>query len=239
MKTLLFDIETSPNLAHIWGIWEQNAISVERDWFILSYAFKWLGEKKITARGLPDFGLYRKEPNNDRELVKSLWKLFDEADIIIAQNGDAFDIKKANARFVEHGLKPPSPYKTIDTKKVAKKYFKFDSNKLDELGRHLGVGRKIHTDKELWLGCLRGDKKAWQKMLEYNKQDVILLEEVYLKLRGWITNPPQVADYGQCPNCGEHHLQKKGKRRVRNGWKQMYQCMACGAWSQGNLLKMN
>jgi DNA-directed RNA polymerase subunit RPC12/RpoP len=171
--------------------------------------------------------------------VKALWDVMSMADIDIAHNGDEFDIKKANARFLVHGLPPLSPYKTIDTKKVAKKYFRFDSNKLDELGHYLGLGRKLpHTGFNLWKGCMAGDKKSWKLMTEYNKQDVILLEKVYLKLLPWIQNYPIVhPENGTCRNCGSKHITKSKSRAVKNGWKQQYQCQSCGAYKTGEMIK--
>lgn len=241
-RILLFDIETAPNLGYVWAKYEQNVIEYESEWYMLCFAYKWLGEKTVYAKGLHDYKLYKKEPDNDRELVKDLWKLFNEADIIIAHNGNSFDIKKTNARFLVHGLKPPSPYKTIDTKLVAKRYFNFNSNKLDDLGRHLGVGRKVDTGGfDLWMGCMTGDISSWRKMIRYNKMDVSLLERVYNIVKPWIVNHPNVGLYRDtkhaCPNCGGEHLQKRGLARTRVSTRQRYQCVDCGAWSQGETIK--
>ncbi len=134
-RVLIFDIESAPNLGYIWGKYEQDVLSYVKEWYMLSFAFKWLGEEKTHVFGLPQYPLYKKDKMNDKQLVESLWKLFDEADIIIAHNGNSFDIKKSNARFIFHGMKPPSPYKSIDTKLVAKRSFNFNSNKLDDLGK--------------------------------------------------------------------------------------------------------
>lgn len=183
-KILLFDIEVSPITSYTWSLWETNVIEVKKDWYMLSFAYKWLGESKVIVKALPMYSDYLKDKENDKALCQDLWEVLDQADIVIAQNGDAFDIKKANARFIVHGFKPTSPYKTIDTLKVAKKYFKFDSNKLGELGRYLGVGNKAETGGfSTWLGCMNGDMDMWTKMIRYNRQDVILLEKVYLRLR--------------------------------------------------------
>jgi len=230
-KTLLFDLETAPLLSYTWGIWEQNVVEVKRDWYILSVAWKWLGESKVHVMSLPQFKNWNKDKEDDSALINELWKLFDKAEIVIAHNGKAFDVKKSNARFVMNGLTPPSPYKIIDTKLVAKRYFKFDSNSLNELGKYLKVGKKLSTGGfELWKGCMLGDVKSWNKMCRYNKQDVVLLEDVYLKLLPWIENHP--GDDGvNCANCESDNLQKRGtviiKGKIR---KQRYQCQDCGAW---------
>jgi hypothetical protein len=237
-KILLFDIETSPNIGYTWGKWEQDIIAFTEHWHLLCFAAKWLGQKKVFAYGLPDFKDYVPGKIDDTLLVVELWKLFDEADVIVAHNGDQFDVKKANSLFVRYGLNPPRPYVTIDTKKVAKRYFRFDSNKLDDLGQELGLGRKIQTGGfDLWQGCMAGDSRAWKKMIAYNKQDVVLLEKVYLRLRKWMTNHPNHNAFEErttlCPNCGSENMQHRGFSVTRTGKKERYQCQSCGAWSYG------
>lgn len=238
-KILLYDIETMANLAYVWGKYEQDVIAVKRHWYMMSFAYKWLGEKQTYVKALPDFPMYKKDQYNDKELVESLWKLFDEADIIVAHNGNDFDIKKTNARFIKHKLRPPSPSKYVDTKLEAKKYFKFDSNKLDDLGDYFNIGRKINTGGfELWLGCEAKDKKSWAKMKKYNVNDVILLEKVYNEMLPYMKTHPNLNLYNgtthNCPNCGSIHNQKRGLAIVgRTMIAQRYQCKDCGAWSQG------
>lgn len=234
MKTILFDLETSPNLSYIWGRYEQNAIENVKDWRVLSFSYKVLGEKKTYSYGLPDFPRYKKDKDDDSELMKKLHGILSDADIVVAHNGDEFDIKKSNARFLAAGLTPPRPYKSIDTKKVAKRYFQFDSNKLDELGRYLGVGRKEDSGGwGTWKGCLAGDMKSWSLMKKYNAKDVELLERVYLKLRPWIANFPAFEDRGVCSNCGSAKLQSRGFRHTKLNKIQRLQCTGCGAWKDG------
>lgn len=235
-KILLFDIETMANLAWVWGKYEQNVIEYDKEWYILCFAYKWLDEKKTHAVGLTDFKNYKKNREDDKAIVQALWDLFDEADVIIAHNGDAFDIKMVNARFLYHGFPPPSPFKSLDTKKIMKTVARANSNKLDDLGNYFGLGRKIDTGGfELWLGCRNNDASAWKKMLAYNKQDVILLEKVYLKLRPWIKNHPNMNVYFEnrigCPNCGKTHMTKSKRRPTKMGLKQQYQCQDCGAYA--------
>ena len=238
-RILFYDIETSPLLGYTWGKYEQDVIEFERDFNIMSFAWKWADEKVVHVLALPDFKTYQKDKFDDKELVKELWKLMNEAEIIIGHNSDSFDNKKVNSRFVVHNLLPPTPYKTVDTLKVARKYFKFSSNKLDDLGNTLGLGRKIsHTGFKLWKDCLNGDTKAWILMKRYNKQDVVLLEKVYEELKPWINNHPRVAGLFNCPNCGGN-LQARGFNYTRSGRKQRYQCTKCAAWtSQGKLEKV-
>jgi hypothetical protein len=234
-KVVLFDIETSPNLGWTWGKWQQDVIEFKDNWYMLSFSYKWLGQQRVRTKALPDFPGYAADKQNDKKLAAALWKILDEADVVIAHNGDRFDVRKANSRFICHGMRPPSPFKTIDTLKLARKHFKFDSNKLDELGKYLGVGRKIpNTGKNLWFGCMGGDPKSWRIMKHYNARDVELLERVYLKLRPWATGHPDLTMWSRksgCPACQSMNLQQRGWRVNKRGRYQRFQCQDCGMWS--------
>lgn len=237
-KVLLLDIETSPSLGYVWAKWETNVIEFKEEWFVLSFSAKWLGGKQIT-RGLCDYDNYENDLHSDVNIIKELWNLFDEADVIIAHNGDQFDIKKIQARFSYYQLPPPTPFKTIDTKKVAKKYFSFNSNSLNDLGVTLGYGKKEkHDGFETWTGCMAGDKAAWKVMKKYNAKDVVLLEKVYLHFLPWISNHPNIGAYvgkAVCPNCGSVHLQSRGWAITSTCKYKRLQCMDCAKWSRDNV----
>ena len=232
-RILLYDIETAPNLVYTWGVYEQNALEVVRPWYILCFAYKWLDESTTKVISLTDFDKeYDKNPENDYQVVKALHDLFNEADVIIAHNGNNFDQKKLSDRFLVHGFDPPINYRQIDTLKEARKHFKFDSNKLNDLGTILGVGEKVSTGGfKLWKDCMNGDTTAWNKMKKYNKQDVILLEKIYKILRPWIANHPNVSTLNGltdgCPKCGSFNLQKRGIRHNKTTSYQEYQCKSC------------
>jgi hypothetical protein len=248
-RVLLFDLETSPNQANVWAKWETNVLGdFIQERMIISFSWKWLGESKVHVLALPDFYGYRKYVDkafvrkmDNRKLIEKLHGLFCAADILVAQNGNAFDIKIASAEFIRLGLNPPPPHKTVDTLLVARSKFKFTSNSLDDLGASLGLGRKIHTGGfGLWTGCLKGEKKSWDLMTKYNMQDVVLLEKVYLKLRPWMTNHPNlnVLDGGGgCPICKSTKIQSRGWQISPTGRQRRYQCMSCGKWSRGTLEK--
>jgi DNA polymerase elongation subunit (family B) len=234
----LFDIENAPSLGWFYDLWKEgNIVGTKAEQYFLSFAYKWSGDKTVRSFALPDFKGYKPGSEDDKQLVKELWRLFDEADILIAHNGDQFDIKKANARFAYYNLPPPSPYKTIDTLKVARRYFKFTSNKLDDLGKHLGYGQKVvHTGFHLWKGCMTGDPKAWQKMVQYNKRDVVLLEQLYRHFLPWISNHPNtaiLANTNGCPNCSSAKIHQRGYGINKSGTYQRFQCSDCKAWSHG------
>lgn len=237
------DIENAPNLGWTWDKFEQNVIAFKTPWFMLSYAVKWKGEKKIHVRALCDYPDYKKDKENDKSLVEDLRDVFDRADIIIAHNGDRFDIRKSNARFIANGLLPPSTYKTIDTLKIARRYFKFTSNSLNELAATLDCGAKLPNEGfHLWKSCMEGDPAAWVKMKKYNAHDIVLLEKVYARLAPWHKSHPDITLYGEksdrphCPACASDKMQRRGFEILLKRRRYRYQCQDCGKWSPGALV---
>jgi hypothetical protein len=234
-KICLYDLETAPSLGYIWDKYETNVLWYVKQGYLLSYAYKWLGDNKTYVVSLPDFKTYKKDPENDKELVQSLYRLFESAEVLVAHNGDSFDERTANGRFFFHHLTPPPPHKRIDTLKISRKYFKIQSHKLDDLGDYLGVGRKERTGGiDLWRDVLDGDMKAWKKMCKYNRMDVILLERIYLHLRPWAENHPAINlienNVKACPKCGACELVARGTRYNKTTIYQRYRCKACGGW---------
>lgn len=232
MKPLIcfLDIENAPNITYTWGFYEQNVIKVIKPWHLLSCAYKWQGGKcQVIAND-------RGDPTNDLKLCTQIRTLLDQADVVIAQNGDAFDIPKINTRLLVHKLSPPSPYRTIDTLKVARSTFAFSSNKLNDMGKALDEGEKLaHRGFEMWEKCLVGDRRAWDDMKRYNKQDVELLEKIYLRMRPWIRNHPSFGTYSTnmvCPKCGSDHIQSRGVGANNSGTFTKFQCQKCGGWSR-------
>lgn len=236
-RVLLLDIETFPNVAYVWGKYQQDVIRYKQETCMATFAWKWLGEKEVFAKGLPDYKGYRAGSYDDEKLVQDLWALLDEADIVVAHNGDQFDVKVCQARFIFHKLTPPRPFKTIDTKKATKKVARFNSNKLDDLSALLEKEKKIKTDFDLWNGCIEGDRAAWAQMVKYNKKDILLLEKLYLRLRPWITNHPNfavLAGVGSrvCPKCGADALQRYGYTVTQSRRYQKLRCSACGGFAR-------
>ena len=233
-KILLLDIETSPNIGYTWGKWEVDVIEFIQNWHLLSFSYKWLGGK-TEVRALPDYPCY-KAGSDDKNLIKDLWKLLDEAEIVVAQNGDKFDIRKINTRFLHFKMSPPSPYRTVDTLKIARKHFAFNSNKLNDISQDLGEGEKFkHEGFGLWKGCMAGDKRSWDLMKKYNKQDVELLEKAYRRFLPFAANHPNMAVYSgemSCSKCGSSRLQARGEIVNRTSQYQRWQCMSCGGWSK-------
>jgi hypothetical protein len=219
---LLLDIETSPLVSYTWGLYEQNVIKRLKTFTILSVAYQWLGSRTEVI-ACDNF--------TEKQLLTKLYKLLDAAEIVVAHNGDSFDIKKINARFITHKFTPPRPYRTVDTKKVAKSVAAFDSNSLNNLGIDLSEGEKIkHRGFDMWEGCMAGNRRDWDDMKRYNKKDVDLLARIYLRLRPWMKTHP--LEFEAC-RCGSTSAQKRGTLRTKTTKHQRLQCRDCGAWRIG------
>jgi uncharacterized protein YprB with RNaseH-like and TPR domain len=240
-RILFFDIETAPIIAHVWGLFDQNVglNQIKADWHALSWAAKWIDEDKVM------YADQRKAKNieNDKELLRGIWQLLDEADIIVTQNGKAFDVKKLNARFVIHGFQPPSSFKHIDTLRLARKHFGFTSNKLEYLSHTLNkkykklVGNREFDGFNLWKQCLAGNIKAWREMETYNKYDVLSLEELYKRLIPWDSsvnfNLYNDSNDNSC-KCGSKSFRKWGFAYTASGKYQRIKCNKCGAETRSN-----
>lgn len=243
LNILLLDIETVPIEALTWGTFKQT-VGVEQiktEWSVISFAAKWLGEKKVIYRDTGGRG--KRQVRNDKALMLELHELLDKADIVIGHNVRRFDVKKVNARMLMHGIPPYSPIQVIDTLQVARKHFALTSNKLAWASKHLTDSPKLlHREFpgfELWLECLRDNPKAWRVMRKYNKRDVIALEKYYYRLRPWIDNHPMVKPYkGRCPNCGSNDYRPYGHRYTRFYKTQRHKCNECNSWFTGTRTKI-
>lgn len=234
-KILIVDLETAPKLAYVWSFWQTNVGMNQTlsNTYILSYAAKWLGDEGVAYAETRD--------ENDEILCEQLSHYFDSADMVIAHNGSRFDIPIVRARCILHGIKPWSPIKEIDTLKVAKREFRFDRNSLAYLADYLGVEEKGEHKEfpgfELWSECIKGNPAAWREMKKYNIQDVETLEQVYLKLRPWMRQHPNVGVFEEkarpvCPKCGSEHIQFRGYTVTNVGKYRKFQCNDCGGWAR-------
>lgn len=235
-KILLLDIETAPNLAYVWGAWKQNVGQNQwvRKSHIMSIAWKWLDQDEIFYE--------ENRSSNDYQLVSYIYRLLDDADIIVAHNGQRFDLPTIIGRGVIHGLTPPSPYYVVDTFQVAKKELRLVSNSLANLCEELGLTNKSKHKKfpgfDLWVECIKGNDEAWKEMREYNIRDVKSLEDLYLRLRPYIKNHPNIArmlkdDKLHCPKCGGDHLNYRGYFFSRVGLcYRKFVCTDCGGWGR-------
>lgn len=233
VKVLFFDIETMPHEVYTWGLWDQNVglSQIIQPGRVMGFAAKWLGQKDVM--------FFSDHSHDHQTMVEAAHMLLTEADIVVTYNGISFDIPHMQREFLLAGLGPPRPYKQIDLMRVAKKQFKFASNKLDFISQELGLGRKTsHEGFDLWVKCMHGDDKAWRKMAIYAKQDVKLTEKLYHYLLPWLTNVPHIGQMAgaadSCWACGGTKLRRDGVAHAFVTSYRLYQCLRCNAWVRGN-----
>lgn len=229
---ILFDVETAPMEVRTFSLFNKQPIhhtNIITDWFMISAAWKRLGEDKVYSASI-------KEAGNDYEVVKKLREVLNDADIVIGHNSDKFDIKKLNARIIYHSLPPLSPCTSVDTLKEVRKIAAFSSNRLDYLGKHLVGHGKIETSSGLWERAMNGNRKAIKEMVEYNKIDVVRLEELYVKLLPYIKTHPHLGVLGgeerhSCPKCSSLKIVRHKVRVTAGGTqRQQLQCEKCGSY---------
>lgn len=232
MRILLLDIETAPNTAHVWGLWDQNVglNQLLASGYVMCWAAKWYGEKEVQFKSVKN--------SRAKTMLKTIHALLDEADVVVHYNGRKFDIPTLHKEFVKLDLPPPAPFKQVDLLQVVKNQFRFPSNKLDYVSQELGLGSKVkHAGHEMWIACMAGDAAAWRAMEKYNRQDVALLEKLYDRLMPWIKSHPNRGLYDNpdalaCPTCGSKKLQRRGEARTVSTEYARYQCLDCGSWSR-------
>jgi len=211
-KILLFDIETAPLLAFVWELKTRyiNPELLEKsNWWVLSWSAKWLFHEEIMHDIVtPE----ETEYEDDSRVLQSIWDLINEADIVISHNGINFDHKILNMRWLLGRLSPPSTYRVIDTYRSSRGLFNFPSYRLSFIAKQLGIAEKLeHEGFSMWKRCLKGDKAALKSMLQYNDRDVKVLEELYLMIRPWIKNHPNLGIFLEsevpvCRVCGSTGL---------------------------------
>lgn len=229
VKILLLDIETVPDLVWAWSLWDARALEVKEHWKIISFAASWYGSARTVCKILPDY------EGVEALLVGDIYEMLDEADVVVAHHGSKFDIPKINAKLIEYGFAPPSPYKIVDTKKEVARVAKFSSNKLDWLAKQLGFTSKVeHNGWPLWRGCIEGDRKAWELMRRYNKQDIGTLRELFETLTPWIRMPNFSRGTLTCTNtvCKSTDIQQRGYYHAKTRTYKKYVCNVCGKWSR-------
>jgi hypothetical protein len=241
MKILTYDIETAPLISHTWGIWQQNVSigAIKQDGYILSWAAKWYGDDTVMNDNLQRHG---NKIEKQGDMVKGLYDLIEEADVVVGFNSDKFDRKHINTAFLMAGMAPPSPPKSIDLMKVAKANFRFVSNKMDYILGKLDLPHKMsNAGFQLWVDCMNGKQEAWDEMQAYNDQDVIVTELLLDRLKPWIKNWPTARREPDdlrptCNNCGSTHVNRKGIETLKATAYQRYKCSDCGNNMRGKEL---
>jgi len=242
LKVLVLDIETSPFTAYSYNRWQVNISDLMRkddEITILSFAYKWLDSTTIHYE--------ENRKNCDKSILEKLSKVLNEADIVVGHNMARFDTPMINTRLVMNNLPSCSPYRIIDTLKIAKKHYRFERNTLDWVARSLGCSRKLEhkafPGMSIWIEMLHGNDEAWVENKAYNKMDVQVTEEIYFKMRAF-TKPHASIVVGsestskRCVSCGSHDLNEFGYTYTNTSKFQQYKCVSCGSFSRGrkNLL---
>jgi hypothetical protein len=243
-KILCLDIETSPICSLGWSLWPDSIQpeAIIQDWHMLSWSARWLFSSETMSDCLTSDEAVN---HTDARISNSIWKLLDEASVVVSHNGNQFDIKRLNTRFLYNGLFPPTPYQSIDTLVVAKSVFDFSSRKLDYINQYLGLPVKEHTGFELWKQCYFGNPEALHTMELYNRNDCEILEDLYLRFRPYIRSHPNlnlwsVENVSICPNCASKNLDWSVKEYFTyTGKYKGFRCLDCGATGRSRQLELD
>jgi len=241
-KVLTLDIETSLMLVYTFNLGKQVVRSdqIYEDWAMLSWCAKWLGAKPLYDDC--------KNDKDDKRILKKLWALLNEADIVVTHNGRKFDSRRINARFMVHGMPPPAPYKHFDTYQLIKIVADHTSNSLAYITKKLKIKHEKSDHKQfkgraLWEECRKGNKQAWNEMKKYNIQDVLGTEDLYLKLRAWAPQSfpktyMMTDENHECGTCGYEGSMREGKpRKTKKYSYRQNSCPKCGAWQSAGRIK--
>ena len=231
-RILAVDIETSPNLAHVWSLWNTNTApkQVIEQWDIMCFAAKWVGEDGPTMR-------YSEYFNGYRPMLSACHTLLNDADMILTYNGKRFDIKRIRTVLALEGFGPFSPPRHIDLDETMKRVFDFPSHSMDFVSKAFGFDGKItNAGYELWRRCIvDSDPEAWEEMIDYCVGDVELTEKLYYRVLPWIEGHPSVTPYLDlpagvlaCTKCGSQELTKDGFAYTNVSVYQRYRCRSCG-----------
>lgn len=228
-KILTLDIESRPGLWYSWGPradWLPAGMMVEGGG-MMCFAAKWLGSEEVM--------FFRGE-----SAVYEAHRLLSEADLVITYNGDRYDLKRLNNEFLRLNLAPPSPYRSIDLFKTNRAQFDLPYKKLDTIAQFTGLGEKLkHQGFDLWVDCMADDPEAWLIMEDYNKQDVVLTEKLYVKLLPWLKNVPHMGMFvingGSCPYCASDSFEHKGTTNTFVQQYPLYNCNNCEGWFRGTI----
>jgi uncharacterized protein YprB with RNaseH-like and TPR domain len=182
-RVLLLDIETAPNIAYVWGLWDQNISpsQIKAAGYILCFTAKWLGEDK---------SVFASVKGGVKRMLRKMHNLLNQADAVVHYNGKRFDIPTLNKEFVQYGFDPPRNYVQIDLLLAVRAAFKFPSHKMDYVCQTLGLGKKVrHPGQEMWTACMESNhskhEQAWRNMERYNKGDIRIMERLYRRIRPW------------------------------------------------------
>lgn len=235
-RILYYDIETSLMPVAVFQLAHNDWIdpsSILEERYVICASWLWEGEKTVhSVSVLDDPKRYAKNPHDDQHVIEVLHQVLSQTDVLVGHNADSFDKRYIDTRILVHGLEPLPPITSIDTYKIAKAKLLFASNKLNYIGKILGVGEKIQTTPGLWMRVMNGDKSAVREMEKYNMRDVTLLRDVFKKLQPYMANHINRELFGKagCPRCGSNKVQNRGFHRAISRVYRRLVCTKCGGW---------
>lgn len=246
-RVAVFDIETFPALSYHFRMFKVNILTEQmvEDISMMSFAVKWLGQPDAFYADMSGAGRHMR---HDRKLLKLLHTILSDVDMVVAHNGQRFDLPQISARMAERYFSPLPPIRVIDTLLLNKGVFGFSSQSLKHVSPKFTTDSKsdhaLFPGFKLWRECLADNPAAWAECRTYNLTDVTSLEEVYMRVRGWYKGAPNMGPYVKaaegevvCRVCGSTNMRNtKKKRRTQVGTYERYVCIDCGAWGRGRYL---
>lgn len=214
-------------------IWDIESTHLKADWAtILCIGWKWYGAPEVQVPSLMDYKGWNKDVTDDSKLLKDFHDVLMEADMLVTYFGKGFDIKMVQSKFLEYGLPVLPNIPHVDLFFTVKSGMTLTRKSLDNVSRYLNLeNEKSYVSGKIWKKAMAGDRESINYVIEHCKADVLVLEELYTKLRPLVRVHPRVAEYGQCANCGSSHLQRRGYAlTTTKGRKVRAQCQDCGAW---------
>lgn len=234
-KELFFDIERGYNLDATWDKWGFSIFNIKSA-SILCIGYKFKGGKKQLISISDNIYRFKKDPRDDSEVIAKFIKVLNEADVVIGHNSKKFDMKHIRERAAYHGM-IVGAVKQYDTYLIAKKLFKFWSNKLGDLATFLGVKAKKPSDMKWWKAVLEDhDISAMKKIDKYCLGDVDTLEGVYNRLKLFdlpAINKQIGVGKHVCPHCASLDNVKNGFAYTNVGRYQKHSCNNCGYTFRG------
>lgn len=232
IKRMFLDCETSPDIVYSWRTGYNLDISHEnivKERQIICICWKWEGQSKVETLTWDE--------DSDKTMLEQFLPIMEEADQLIAHNGDRFDIPWIRGRCLYHRIPCPSEFPTLDTLKAARGRFALNSYRLDYLSKFLGFKGKIPTGGfQLWKDVMTGDEKALRKMVKYCQADVVRLEEIYREMEPYIPSKLHVGvmegrPRWSCSRCGSESVISNGPTVSATGMvKHRMHCKNCGGY---------
>lgn len=211
-KILILDVERLPGITtQYW--WDRGDLqkgryihyeTVERMPRTTLVCAKWYDSPEVLAFAEWDKG-------GRKRFLKRVHALMAKAEIIVGHNLDQADVPwLAGDLYIEGGLPPLPPFKTIDTLKVIRKVFKSGApfKSLDAFCQVAGLPAKSDRyDRAAMERAVSGSAEDRERLTSYCCGDVIATQGLLDYLTPYLPNPPTLLVSGKdtlttCHRCG-------------------------------------